>query len=380
MIPFNKTPKVGTEEEYVVNAINRGALAGDGIYSKKCQDWFANYFGTDAVFLTPNCTQALEMSALLIDIQPGDEVIMPSYTFVSTANAFVLRGAKVVFVDIRPDTMNIDENKIEAAITDKTKAVVVVHYAGVACEMDTIVSICQKHKLTLVEDAAQALMSKYKGKKLGTFGDFSAVSFHDTKNYSSGGEGGLLVVNNEEYKIRAEIIREKGTNRNLFFRGMVDKYTWVDLGSSFLPSELQAAYLYAQLEQSEKINANRLANWNLYHQLLIEVNDKIELPTVPDQCEHNAHMYYVKAKNLDERSRLIEFLANNGVKSVFHYIPMHNTTAGEKFSIFHGNDEYTTKESERLIRLPMWYDLPSEDVSYVVSKIKEFYSLGNEAN
>lgn len=319
-------------------------------------------------------TSALEMAVLLADIKPGDEVIMPSYTFVSTANAFVLRGATIVFVDIRPDAMNIDENLIEDAITEKTKAIVPVHYGGVACEMDTICDIAKRHNLVVVEDAAQGVMSFYKGRALGSIGDFGCYSFHETKNYSMG-EGGSVLVNHEKNVERAEIIREKGTNRTKFFRGQVDKYTWVDLGSSYLQSELNCAYLYAQIENPDVINNDRLQSWNTYYELLTPLKEKgcIDLPVVPEGCVHNAHMFYIKTKDLEERSKLIAFLKENGIGAVFHYIPLHSSPAGQQFSRFHGEDKYTTKESERLLRLPMYYGLEKKDIEYVVSKIKEFY-------
>ena len=350
-------------------------MSGDGPFGQKCQKWFEENLPCKKSMLTPSCTAALELSALLIDIQPGDEVIMPSYTFVSTANAFVLRGAKVVFVDIRPDTMNIDEQLIEAAITNKTRAIVPVHYAGVACEMDTIMEIANRHLLFVIEDAAQGMMSTYKGKALGTIGHLGTYSFHETKNYTSGGEGGLLIINDEQFKERAEIIREKGTNRSQFFRGMVDKYQWVDVGSSYLPSELQAAFLWGQLEQAGKINENRLASWQVYYDALesLQAAGKIELPTFTDDCVHNAHMFYLKAASLDERTTLLAYLKEKDILAAFHYVPLHTAVAGEQFARFQGEDRYTTKESERLIRLPMWYGLPKDDQARVISAIEEFY-------
>jgi dTDP-4-amino-4,6-dideoxygalactose transaminase len=315
------------------------------------------------------------MAALLCDIQPGDEVIMPSFTFVSTADAFVLRGAKVVFVDIRPDTMNIDETKIEAAITKKTKAIVPVHYAGVACEMDTIMDIARRHNLWVVEDAAQGVTSYYKGKALGTIGDFGCFSFHETKNYSMG-EGGALLIKSEDMIEPAEIIREKGTNRAKFFRGQIDKYTWVEAGSSYLPSELNAAYLYAQLEQKDKIFNDRMNTWNKYYEAFEELEEagKVSLPVIPEGCEHNAHMFYLKCKDLEERTKLINYAKDNGVHMVFHYIPLHSAPAGKKYGRFHGEDIYTTKESERLVRLPLYYGMNERDREKVVSIVKEFYS------
>lgn len=374
MISFNVPPYVGKEKEYVSQAIDNHKICGDGEFTKKCSAWIEEKTGTEKALLTTSCTHATEMAALLCDIQPGDEIIMPSYTFVSTADAFVLRGAKVVFVDIRPDTMNIDEKKIEAAITKKTKAIVPVHYAGVSCEMDTIMDIARRHNLCVIEDAAQGVMSKYKGKALGTIGDFGCYSFHETKNYSMG-EGGALLIKNADMIESAEILREKGTNRSKFFRGQIDKYTWVNYGSSYLPSELNAAYLWAELEEADKINENRLASWNHYYEGLSELSEqgKIDLPVVPEGCEHNAHMFYIKAKDLEERTRLISFMKEQGVGCVFHYIPLHSAPAGRKFGRFYGEDVYTTRESERLMRLPMYYGLEAEQIDYVIEKIKEFY-------
>ncbi|MDD6632978.1 MAG: dTDP-4-amino-4,6-dideoxygalactose transaminase [Lachnobacterium sp.] len=374
MISFNVPPYVGKEKEYVSQAIDNHKICGDGEFTKKCSKWIEERTGTEKALLTTSCTHATEMAALLCDIQPGDEIIMPSYTFVSTADAFVLRGAKVVFVDIRPDTMNIDEKKIEAAITKKTKAIVSVHYAGVSCEMDTIMDIARRHNLCVIEDAAQGVMSKYKGKALGTIGDFGCYSFHETKNYSMG-EGGALLIKNADMIESAEILREKGTNRSKFFRGQIDKYTWVNYGSSYLPSELNAAYLWAELEEADKVNENRLASWNHYYEGLSELSEqgKIDLPVVPEGCEHNAHMFYIKAKDLEERTRLISFMKEQGVGCVFHYIPLHSAPAGRKFGRFYGEDVYTTRESERLMRLPMYYGLEAEQIDYVIDKIKEFY-------
>lgn len=374
MIKFNVPPFVGKEIEYMREAVRLGKVCGDGEFTKKCNEWFVENTHTSKALLTTSCTHALEMAALLCDIQPGDEVIMPSYTFVSTANAFVLRGAKIVFVDIRPDTMNIDEKLIEAAITDKTKAIVPVHYAGVACEMDTILDIAERYNLKVVEDAAQGVHSFYKGKALGTFGDFGCYSFHETKNYSMG-EGGALLIRNPQEGENAEIIREKGTNRSKFFRGQIDKYTWVDQGSSYLPSELNAAYLYAQLEMAEVINENRLATWRKYYDALkkLETAGKIELPYVPEECRHNAHMFYIKCADIEERSNLIEILKQNEVMAVFHYVPLHSAPAGLKFGRFHGEDRFTTKESERLLRLPLYYGIKTEDVEKVIQVIYDFY-------
>lgn len=373
MISFNVPPYVGKEKEYIEQAIEKKKICGDGEFTKKCNEWLENKTGTSKALLTTSCTHATEMTALLSDIKPGDEVIMPSYTFVSTADAFVLRGAKAVFVDIRPDTMNIDEKLIEEAITDKTKAIVPVHYAGVSCEMDTIMDIAKRHNLKVIEDAAQGIMSEYKGKALGTIGDYGCYSFHETKNYSMG-EGGALLIRNPEDVERAEIIREKGTNRSKFFRGQIDKYTWVAAGSSYLPSELNAAYLYAQLEQADKIYEDRMNSWNRYYEMLsdLEQAGKIQLPVVPKECKHNAHMFYIKAKDLEERTALIDFLKANGVSSVFHYIPLHSAPAGMELGRFNGEDRYTTKESERLLRLPMYYGL-GDNVEYVAEKVKAYF-------
>jgi dTDP-4-amino-4,6-dideoxygalactose transaminase len=375
MIPFNLPTHTGNEDAHVLAAMKTSKISGDASYGLMDHEWFEKNLGCPKALLTPNCTQALEMAAILIDIQPGDEVIMPSYTFVSTANAFVLRGAKIVFVDIRPDTMNMDERLVDAAITPKTKAIVPVHYAGVACEMDTINAIADKYGLYVIEDAAQGMMSTYKGKALGTLGHMAAYSFHETKNFTSGGEGGLLIVNDERFVHRAEIIREKGTNRSQFFRGMVDKYTWVDLGSSYLPSELQAAYLWGQLEKADEITADRLATWNAYYSGFSELAaaGKLELPVVPEGCAHNGHMFYLKCADLNERSALIEHLKANEIMAVFHYVPLHSSPAGQRFSRFHGEDRYTTRESERLLRLPMWYQMTSEIRKRLIDTVIKFY-------
>lgn len=374
MISFNVPPYCGNEKEYVAKAIDNHKICGDGEFTMKCSNWIEEKTGTEKALLTTSCTHATEMAALLCDIQPGDEIIMPSYTFVSTADAFVLRGAKIVFVDIRPDTMNIDETKIEAAITKKTKAIVPVHYAGVACEMDAIMDIARRHNLMVIEDAAQAVMSTYKGKALGTIGDYGCYSFHETKNYSMG-EGGALLIKNADMIEAAEVLREKGTNRSKFFRGQIDKYTWVNYGSSYLPSELNAAYLWAELEMADEINEDRLQSWNHYYNGLQDLAEKgnIELPVIPEGCVHNAHMFYIKAKDLEERTRLIAYMKENGIGCVFHYIPLHSAPAGRKFGRFHGEDQYTTKESERLMRLPMYYGLKPEDVEKVIEIIKNFY-------
>lgn len=375
MIAFNKPPYVGKEDEYIKEAmIKNHKLCGDGPFTKKCSKWMEEKFKSEKVLLTTSCTHATEMAAILADIKEGDEVIAPSFTFVSSVNPFVLRGAKIVFVDINPKTMNIDENLIEAAITDKTKVIVPVHYAGVSCEMDKIMAIAKKYNLIVIEDAAQGVMSEYKGKALGTIGEYGCFSFHETKNYSMG-EGGALLIRDKENIEKAEIIREKGTNRSRFFRGQVDKYTWVDMGSSYLPSELNAAYLYAQLENAQLIFDDRMNSWNRYREGLQELENKglIELPYIPENCKHNAHMFYIKCKDLEERTKLIDFLKRNGIYAVFHYIPLHSAEAGLKYGRFHGEDKYTTKESERLVRLPLYYDLKEEEVKLVIDKVKEFY-------
>lgn len=374
MIYFNVPPMVGTEINYIEEAVRSHKICGDGQFTIRCSQWLEERMGAAKVLLTTSCTHATEMAALLSHIQPGDEVIMPSYTFVSTADAFVLRGAVPVFVDIRPDTMNIDETLIEAAVTEKTRAIVPVHYAGVACEMDTIMDIARRYHLMVIEDAAQGVMSTYKGQALGTIGDFGCYSFHETKNYSMG-EGGALLIKDGAKAEEAEIIREKGTNRSKFFRGQIDKYTWVDAGSSYLPSELNAAYLWAQLEKAEEINENRLAAWNFYQQALkpLEESGRIQLPVIPQECVHNAHMFYIKVKDLQERTAFIEYLKKNEIGAVFHYIPLHSSPAGCRFGRFHGEDRYTTSESERLVRLPMYYNLSEEEQGYIVGKIMEFF-------
>ena len=376
MIRFNVPPYTGKEMEYIKQAVENQKICGDGPFTKKCNEWIEKKTGTTKCLLTPSCTQATELAALLADIKEGDEVIMPAYTFVSTADAFVLRGAKPVFVDIRPDTMNIDETKIEAAITDRTRAIVPVHYAGVACEMDTIMDIANRHHLFVIEDAAQGIMASYKGKALGAIGDFGCYSFHETKNLSMG-EGGAILIKDAKYIEDAEIIREKGTNRSKYFRGQIDKYTWVNYGSSYLPSDMNAAYLWAQLELAQKITDVRLARWNQYNELLQPLKQRgiLELPTVPEGCIHNAHMYYIKTKNIEERTSLIDFLKENGILAVFHYIPLHTAPAGIRFGEFRGEDIYTTRESERLLRLPMFYKLTEAEVEYIVGKVKEFYRV-----
>jgi dTDP-4-amino-4,6-dideoxygalactose transaminase len=374
MIPFNKPPFTGNEEQYVLESMKSGKISGDGEFTKRCHKWFEDKLQCKKALLTTSCTHALEMAAMLLDIKEGDEVIMPSYTFVSTANAFVLRGAKIVFVDIRPDTMNIDETKIEQAITEKTKAIVPVHYAGVGCEMDTIMEIASRHYLFVVEDAAQGMMSSYKGKPLGTIGHLGTFSFHETKNYTSAGEGGLLIINDERFIERAEIIREKGTNRSKFFRGMVDKYSWVDIGSSYLMNDVSAAYLWGNLEKAREINENRLSTWKRYYDGLQSLKEKglIELPNVPAECRHNAHMFYIKVKNLDTRTALLKYLKENEILAVFHYVPLHSSPAGLKFGRFNGVDEFTTKESERLLRLPIYFGIDPSDIDLIIDRIKTF--------
>ena len=374
MISFNVPPYVGNELTYIKEAVDSYKICGDGQFTKKCNAWLEEKFNAQKALLTTSGSTALDMALLLCDLKPGDEVILPSYTFSSTANAPVLAGAKLVFVDIRPDTMNIDEKKIEAAITKKTKVIIAVHYAGISCEMDTILDIARRHNLMVIEDAAQGVMSTYKGKALGTMGDFGCYSFHETKNYSMG-EGGALVINNPAYNEKAEILREKGTNRAKFFRGQVDKYTWVDFGDSYLPSELNAAYLWAQLEVADEINDNRLATWNAYYDAFKPLEEKgyIELPSIPVGCVHNAHMFYIKLKDLEARTDFIEALKKDGVNCVFHYIPLHSAPAGHKFGRFDGEDEYTTKESERLVRLPLYYNLTLEDREHVIDSVKKYF-------
>lgn len=374
MIRFNVPPYVGKETEYMKAAIDSHKICGDGEFTKRCNAWIEEHTGTAKALLTTSGTQALEMAALLSDIQPGDEVILPSYTFVSTANAFVLRGAKLVFVDIRPDTMNIDEKLIEDAITDKTRAIVPVHYAGVGCEMDTIMDIAKRHHLVVVEDAAQGVNAFYKGRALGSIGDYGCFSFHETKNYSMG-EGGAILINRPEQIEDAEIIREKGTDRSRFFRGQVDKYTWVNIGSSFLPSDINAAYLMAQLEMADEINENRLQSWTRYNEGLQDLAQEgvIELPYIPKECAHNAHMFYIKTKDMEERKALISYLKERDIAAVFHYVPLHSAPAGLRFGRFHGEDRYTTKESERLLRLPMYYNLSESDQQKVIDAVHGFY-------
>jgi dTDP-4-amino-4,6-dideoxygalactose transaminase len=371
-IPFNIPLVLNSEIKNITRVLDIGKFSGDGEFTKKCNNWLEAYTKSKKVLLTTSCTHALELSAILVNIQPGDEVITSSYGFVSSANAFILRGAKIVFVDIRPDTMNIDESKIEQAITSKTKAIVPVHYAGVACEMDTIMEIAKKYELYVIEDAAQGVMSTYKGKALGSIGHLGCFSFHETKNYHCG-EAGAIIINNEDFIDRAEIIREKGTNRSLFLRGSLDKYRWVDIGSSYLPSELNAAFLYAQLQEAEKVNEKRILLWEEYSKQLKDSVD-IELQVIPNSVKHNGHMFYIKLKNIKQRQKMIDYLHKYGIQSVFHYIPLHESKKCKKYNVFNGLDKYTTKESEKLIRLPMYYDLNVSDVQYICRKIREFYN------
>ncbi|RBW48131.1 dTDP-4-amino-4,6-dideoxygalactose transaminase [Marinobacter sp. F3R11] len=375
MIPFNRPPTTGEELRYIEEALGQGKLSGDGPFHERCHQWFEDQLGCSRAFLTPSCTHALELAALLIDVKPGDEIIMPSYTFVSTANAFVLRGARIVFVDIRPDTMNIDETLIEQAITEKTRAIVPVHYAGVGCDMDAIMELANRYELYVIEDAAQGMMARYRDRPLGTMGHLGAFSFHETKNYTSGGEGGLLIINDESFVKRAEIIREKGTNRSQFFRGMVDKYSWVGLGSSYLPSELQAAYLWGQLTRAEQIRENRLAIWNGYHKALRPLisTGVVDGPELPKATAHNAHMYFMKVRDLEQRSALIEHFKQSGVMAVFHYVPLHSTPFGLTVGDFCGEDRYTSRESERLLRLPIWYGMSSEAQEHVIQSLLAFF-------
>lgn len=375
MINFNVPPFTGKEFEYMKQAVENEKICGDGPFTKKCSEWIEVQTCTAKCLLTTSCTHATELAALLADIKPGDEVIMPSYTFVSTANAFVLRGATPVFVDIRPDTMNMDEKKIEDAVTERTKAIAPVHYAGVGCEMDTIMDIAKRHNLMVIEDAAQGIMASYKGKPLGTFGEFGCFSFHETKNFSMG-EGGALLIRDEADILRAEIFREKGTDRSQYFRGQVDKYRWQDFGSSYLPSDMNAAYLYAQLERAEEITKARMDRWQQYLELLTPLAEtgRIALPYIPEECVHNAHMFYIKTKDMEERSRLIAYLKEKDILAVFHYVPLHSAPAGQKYGRFHGKDEYTTRESERILRLPMFYKLSADQAEYIAEQVKAFYA------
>ena len=376
MIPFNVPPCTGNEMKYIEEAIASHKICGDGAFTRRCNEWMEKRFHAHKVLLTTSGTTALDMASLLCDLKPGDEVILPSFTFSSSATAFAIYGAKLVFVDVRPDTMNIDETKIEAAITDRTRVILAMHYAGVACEMDAIMKIARRHNLLVVEDAAQGVMSTYKGKALGTIGDFGCYSFHETKNYSMG-EGGAVLVNNPAYVERAEILREKGTNRSKFYRGQVDKYTWVDIGDSFLPSELNAAYLWAQLEMADEINNDRLASWHRYWDAFqdLAAAGRVTLPTIPADCVHNAHMFYIKCNNLAERTALISFLKERDILAVFHYVPLHSAPAGQRFGRFHGEDKYTTAESDRLVRLPLYYKLTIEDQDCVIKAVRDFYGV-----
>lgn len=376
MIPFNKAVFLPETLEYVKEVVESGRIAGDGKYTRLCSEWMQNRFSAKKVLLTTSCTAALEMAAILLDIGAGDEVIMPSYTFVSTANAFALRGARIIYVDIRKDTMNLDESLLEAAITERTKGIVIVHYAGVSCEMDTIMEIAKKYKLPVIEDAAQGVMSTYKGRALGTIADLGCYSFHETKNYTMG-EGGALVINNEKYRERAEIIREKGTNRTQFFRGEIDKYSWVDLGSSFLPSEFNVCYLYGQLLKADEINKDRLASWKFYNEnLQCILENGVELPYIPSECIHNAHMFYIKLRDLQQRTEFIKYMRSKGISCVFHYVPLHSAEAGKKYGSFHGQDRHTTRESERLVRLPLYYGLERNDIEKVVSETVKWFREG----
>jgi len=373
-VNFNVPPLIGDEFEYVREAIESHKICGDGQFTKKCHAWMEERFHAQKVLLTTSGTTALDMAMQLCDLQPGDEVILPSYTFSSTATSAVLVGAKLVFVDVRPDTMNLDETKLEAAITEKTKVIMVMHYAGVACEMDTILDVARRHDLIVVEDAAQGVMSTYKGKYLGTLGDLGCYSFHETKNFSMG-EGGALVINNPKYNDRAEIIREKGTNRARFFRGQVDKYTWVDRGGSYLPSEMNAAYLWAQLLRADEITADRMRTWDAYLQAFrpLAERGRIELQTIPEGCVHNAHMFYIKLRDLEERTAFIRYMKERQVGCVFHYVPLHSAPAGLQFGRFSGEDAYTTRDSDRLVRLPMYYGMTEDDRALVIETALGFF-------
>lgn len=374
MIPFNKPKIFKNSINYLNDAIKKSSFHGDKEYTKKCSKWIEDNFNTKKCLLTTSCTHALEMVAMLCDIEKDDEIIMPSYTFVSTANAFVKFGARIIFVDILPKTMNINEDLIEKAISKKTKIIVVVHYAGVSCDMDKIIKIAKKYNLIVVEDAAQAVMSLYKNQYLGTIGDFGCFSFHETKNYTCG-EGGALLINNQKFIERAKIIREKGTNRDQFVHGVVDKYTWVDKGSSYLPSDILASILYGQLENSNKINKKRIMLWNYYYDQLIPLEKKsfIELTKIPKNCVHNAHMFFIKVDNLHIRKELIDFLGKNKILSIFHYIPLHSSLMGLKTSKFFGKDQFTSRESNRILRLPLYYDLSKKQIKYICQLIKEFF-------
>lgn len=375
MIEFNNPPHMEKSITYMKQAMENNHICGDGYYTKKCSEWITKKTGISKALLTTSCTHALEMAAMMMDIKAGDEVIMPAYTFASTADAFALRGAQIIFVDIKPETMNINEELIEQAITNRTKAIVPVHYAGVSCEMDKIMDIAKSYNLFVAEDAAQGVMSAYKGKALGSIGNFGCYSFHETKNYSMG-EGGAFLIRDSNLIEKAEILREKGTNRSKFWRGEIDKYTWVDLGSSYLPSELNTAYLWAQLEHAESINERRLEIWDYYNNSLQKLKHSgyIKLPYIPSYCKHNAHMYYIKTRTGEERNQLITYLKQNGIHAVFHYIPLHKVPAGLKYGSFYGEDQYTTSESEKLVRLPLFYGLRDEEAAMVVKRLYEFYS------
>lgn len=374
MIPFNRAPYLGNEDDFVIQAMHSRKLSGNRFFTEKCERWFENHIDCQAAMMTSSCTHALEMAALLLDIRSGDEVIMPSYTFVSTANAFVLRGARIKFVDIRKDTMNIDETSIEQAITSKTKAIVVVHYAGVACAMEEIMALAEAHSLYVIEDAAQGIGAMYKGKALGTIGHIGTISFHETKNLTSGGEGGLLIVNDKKFIDRAAILREKGTNRKQFFDGKVDKYSWVDVGSSYLASELQAAYLWGQLEGIDELISSRLAVWQRYYTGLSSHNLAFKLPVVPEECIHNGHIFYLRVESKKQRNALIDCLFKNQIQSTFHYIPLHTSAAGRNFGQFYGRDRFTTVESEKLLRLPIWYGISEAEIDKVIAVIGMFFA------
>ena len=374
MIHFNRPPVVGTELKYINEAIENHKICGDGSFTKKCDEWLEKRFAAQKVLLTTSGTTALEMAALMCGLEPGDEVILPSFTFSSTATAFVLTGAKLVFVDLRPDTMNLDESKIEAAITDRTKVICVMHYAGVSCDMNAIMSLAKRYNLLVVEEAAQGVISSYQGSALGTIGDFGCYSFHETKNYSMG-EGGAIVINHSECNERAEILREKGTNRSKFFRGEIAKYNWVDYGSSYLPSDINAAYLWAQLQVADEINNKRIRIWNTYYEAFQEFGKKgvIGLPQIPSDCVHNAHIFYIKCKDIDERTGFIRYMKEHDILCTFHYVPLHSAPAGMKFGRFNGEDIYTTRESERLVRLPLYYNMEEKDLEYVISTATVFF-------
>ncbi len=376
-IPFNRPPYTGNEDQFVIESMRSSKMSGDGSFTMLSQKWLNHNFQLHSSLLTPSCTHALDLSAILIDITPGDEVIMSSYTFVSTANAFVLRGAKIVFVDIDPNTMNIDVHLIENAITKRTKAIIPVHYAGVSCDMDAIIELANKYNLVVIEDAAQGIMSKFRNSYLGSIGHIGAYSFHETKNITSGGEGGALIINDIRFLDRAEILREKGTNRKAFFNGIVDKYTWVDIGSSMLPSEIQAAYLWGQLQSIENITNNRIDTWNRYYQGLTKLHDLeiINLPQIPNYATHNAHLFYIKVTVKEDRDKLISYLNQKGIQAVFHYIPLHSAPAGLKFGRFNGEDIFTTSESEKLVRLPLYFNISSSDIDYVISNIYNYFKL-----